>query len=58
MVEEEEPTGIKIDKNLLLPRSKNKSESALDIEVNEGVTDVNAKWKEHWVDMPEYVQED
>ena len=56
--EEEEPTGIKIDKNLLLPRSKNKSESALDIEVNEGVTDVNAKWKEHWVDMPEYVQED
>ena len=22
------------------------------------MTDVNAKWKEHWVDMPEYVQED
>ena len=40
--EEEEPTGIKIDKNLLLPRSKNKSDSALDIEVKEGVTDVNA----------------
>ena len=46
-----------IDKEKLIPTKLEKSQAELDVEVKEGVLDVNAKWKEHWIDMPEYHQE-
>jgi hypothetical protein len=55
--EEEEPTNIKIDKSLLIPHTQSKSDSKLDVEVKEAVVDVNSNWRTHWIDMPEYLQE-
>lgn len=40
-----------VDPNILDPKRKVKSEK-IDLE------DVNRKWKEHWKEMPDYVQED
>ena len=42
---------INIEKSLLMLRKKSKSTTALDVEVEESVVDVNAKWREHWVGM-------
>lgn len=53
---DEEKTPVKIDRNLLIPKKKIESNSKLDVEVNDVVVDVNSKWKEHWIDMPEYIQ--
>jgi hypothetical protein len=52
----EDPITVKIDKNLLAPKKKTSLDSKLEIETNEAVVDVNSKWKEHWIDMPEYEQ--
>lgn len=52
------PTKITVDKNLIAPRkTKSKTSASLDVEVNDDL-DVNAKWREHWKGMPEYIQEE
>lgn len=56
---DDEEDNVKIDKSLLIPRKKKTAtDSKLDIEVAEVVVDVNSKWREHWVDMPEYEQKE
>jgi hypothetical protein len=57
LFQEDQPTNITVDKKYLMPRKKSKSTTVLDVEVEESVVDVNAKWHEHWVDMPEFTQE-
>lgn len=53
-----EPTNIPVDKSLLAKSKKtSKADTTLDVDVTDD-TDVNSRWKEHWKEMPEFVQEE
>src|SRR5210317_1557130 len=45
-----------VDENLLAPRSKDYGETKLDIDVDVKTHD-DYKWRQYWLGMPEYVQE-
>lgn len=51
------PTKTVVSLDLLKPKRKKKSSASLDVEVTDEA-DVNAKWREHWKEMPEFEQEE
>ena len=52
--DDEDP--ITVDPSLLKPRDKDYGDTTLDVDVNV-VTRDDVKWRQYWLDMPEYVQE-
>jgi hypothetical protein len=56
LFEDEDDSLVKIDKYLLTPRTTKNDTSKLEIDVDDAVVDVNSKWKDHWIDMPAYEQ--